>query len=903
MKKQQSRSTPPIFVINLLVTSMLLLNYTANAQCSIITCSTPTYSFSMATTLGTSTFTGDCIVVSAGVVLTIAGNVNFSGTQVQMGTGSEIRIVAGGSLTITASDLYAPGDMWKGIEVEEDGAVTVSNSRINGAYVVIECHATVSSTSTAVTLTNNSCLLNNEIGVLLEAPNAGYISFLMEDTEISAASLKNPLSGEPGDYGVLLIGSNVISGLASFQIGNTSPYTGSTTSNYIHDVAIGIRCYYANARVQNCRISNTLNSIYLPTATPIIETFTSGNIGILATSDNSSPNLERNLQVGLSVTGAGVYNNLIDNVVTDDFDGIIAASQVNTIILSNNINGGILSGGNYILRRGIQLLFPKSSHTVSNNWISDFDAFGIRMVDITTGTTEIENNMITRSNFPSGGESPYGISVNNATPTSSHAVTIEGNTIEKVQTGIFLRNHSNADIQANNMTYSKGGPGGTGHGALAENNSGLYIGDNYLESDCSTCSVNRIGMQVTDCPGVDIHGNYLYNTTVGTMISASAVNGNMNCNEFHDCRVGVGLDDIDVSVFGGFDFGVLEGGSTYYINNGTGIASDNSWYPTTTANRERHFGSTDVPDLNWRYRDLLSDLSTSAPEYDIPTGLTVPPLTDPAQFSAVLTNTTDPECGYLFRMSDLLPIEDALEYMEQAYANAGSMVDAPITASEYYRRWQFWQEVNSWEGLDALLSDDLTAYLNSIAASNIPIFQEIQDSIARSNYVYANALNSSITAESPVEEFLQTAYSIYLNQVNESGRFKLTAEDKSTLLAMAQSDPNEYGMGVHVAAAMLDTIFYNDYVLEEDIEFETRKFAASGISMFPNPVTSNLQVDLAGTNNGILTLYNISGGVMYTSSLESGVNNIDFTWLSEGMYLIKVRLDSGRDKQQLIIKN
>jgi len=861
-------------------------------------------SFTTPTTLGTGTYTGDCIEVSAGVVLTIAGNVNFISTQVQIGANAEIRIVAGGSLAITASDLYAPGNMWKGIEVEEDGSVTVTNSRINGAYVGIECHATASSTSTAVTLTNNSCLLNNEIGVLLEAPNSGYISFLMEDTEISAASLKNPLSGQPGDYGVLLLGSNTISGFASFQIGNSSPFTGSTTSNYIHDVAIGIRSYYANVKVQNCGISNTLNTSFLPTSTPIAElsSYASGNIGILATSDNTSPNLERNLQVGLSVTGAGVYNNLIDNVVTDNFDGIIAESQVNTIILSNSIAGGVLSGSNYVMRRGIQLFFPQSDHTISNNTISGFDAFGIRMIDITSGTTSIKNNTISRSTYPAGSESPLGISVNGM-PTTSHAVTIESNLIEKVQTGIFIRNHANADILFNTVTYSKSGGGGTGHGVEAENCSGLLVSDNYLESDCSTCALNRRGIQVTDCSGVNIHGNYLYNTTVGTMISASAVNGNMNCNEFHDCRVGVGLDDIDVSVFGGFDFGVLEGGSTYYINNGTGIASDNSWYPTITANRERHFGTTDVSQLNWRYRDVLSDLSTPAPQYDIPTTLTVPPLGSIDQFTAVLTNTTASECGYLFRISDLLSLEDALEYMEQTYANAGSLVDAPITASEYYRRWQFWQEVHSWEGLDALLSDDLTAYLNSIAAGNIPIFIEIQDSISTFNYTYANELNSSVASTNPVEDYLQNVYTIYLNVVDENGRYTLTGEDRTTLLAMAQSDPNEYGMGVHVAAAMLDTIFYKDYVLEEDIEFETGRLATSDVSVYPNPVEDELTVVLADSVTGYIAVYNISGHCIFTTSLSDGTNTIDLTALSTGIYLVKVHPDDGSVSSQLIYKN
>lgn len=163
-------------------------------------------------------------------------------------------------------------------------------------------------------------------------------------------------------------------------------------------------------------------------------------------------------------------------------------------------------------------------------------------------------------------------------------------------------------------------------------------------------------------------------------------------------------------------------------------------------------------------------------------------------------------------------------------------------------------------------------------------------------------MNSSVASTNPVEDYLQNVYTIYLNVVDENGRYTLTGEDRTTLLAMAQSDPNEYGMGVHVAAAMLDTIFYKDYVLEEDIEFETGRLATSDVSVYPNPVEDELTVVLADSVTGYIAVYNISGHCIFTTSLSDGTNTIDLTALSTGIYLVKVHPDDGSVSSQLIYK-
>lgn len=142
-----------------------------------------------------------------------------------------------------------------------------------------------------------------------------------------------------------------------------------------------------------------------------------------------------------------------------------------------------------------------------------------------------------------------------------------------------------------------------------------------------------------------------------------------------------------------------------------------------------------------------------------------------------------------------------------------------------------------------------------------------------------------------------------LNRTNTIGLSKISGKDQTALLALAQSDPNEYGMVVHVAAALLDTIFYKDYVLEEDIDFETGKLAASGINLFPNPVEDQLTVVSVDSDIEYISVYNLSGNCILTASLSAGTNIIDLAALPAGVYLVKVHPDNGADSSQLIYKN
>jgi hypothetical protein len=483
----------------------------------------------------------------------------------------------------------------------------------------------------------------------------------------------------------------------------------------------------------------------------------------------------------------------------------------------------------------------------------------------------------------------------------SHLITISNNLIDKVETGIFIQNQTNATISGNNITFSRGGSG-IGYGIRANNDADLLIQDNYISSNCSTCALNRMCVHATDCSGLVLDGNYFNFSTVGAMIYASAINGNMYCNEFHDCRVGVGLEDIDVSLFGGFDFGVLEG-TDYYINHSAGIAADNSWYPSATANRERHFGATDVNALNWRYRDVLSDLITPAPHYNIPAALTVPALGSIDQFTAVLTNTTAPECGYLFRMSDITSMDEALEYMEQVYSNADDLIDAELSASEYYRRWQFWRDAHSWDGLIELLSDDLTAYTETIASTHIPKFMELTDSIGAGNYAIAAELLSSISPANPVDEAIHQAYNIYLSRVDSNGKYTLTEEDQATLLVIAQSDPNEYGMGVHIAAALLDTTLHRSYEIEDEGDFDVMRQSFSPFAVYPNPVSDLLHVELFESDQGVITLYNFSGTLVGRYNIKTGRLDVNLSTLADGVYLLEINTLKGDSFKEVLIKN
>ncbi|MFN3939239.1 MAG: hypothetical protein ACK4IY_01550 [Chitinophagales bacterium] len=255
----------------------------------------------------------------------------------------------------------------------------------------------------------------------------------------------------------------------------------------------------------------------MPSGAPIDELalFHNGNIGILATSNNSY-NLDNILTVGLTVTGGSDINNYFYQDGDAGNNAIIAFNSMSTQILSNRIEAKNVSA--YLMDTAIFVRGNSSSHDMRNNIISNFTEFRILSDNITNGSTLMQNNETTRDVNPATIDEPFGIYIDAA--STNQEVEIYDNTIEKVETGIFIRNHEDATATGNIIHFDKGA--GEAVGIYVQNCEDKSVQANYAEGTCNTttCAGSEViaGYYVTNSVGMELKENYSENAVIGYLI-------------------------------------------------------------------------------------------------------------------------------------------------------------------------------------------------------------------------------------------------------------------------------------------------------------------------------------------------------------------------------------------------
>lgn len=64
------------------------------------------------------------------------------------------------------------------------------------------------------------------------------------------------------------------------------------------------------------------------------------------------------------------------------------------------------------------------------------------------------------------------------------------------------------------------------------------------------------------------------------------------------------------------------------------------------------------------------------------------------------------------------------------------------------------------------------------------------------------------------------------------------------------------------------------------------------VSIFPNPVSDNLYIDMAGVEGATASIFDMTGKKVAQHNLSAKVNNINVTNLAKGMYVYQVRIDN-----------
>ncbi|MBK8487636.1 MAG: T9SS type A sorting domain-containing protein [Bacteroidetes bacterium] len=817
--------------------------------------------------------TGGAVCLTGNV--TVNSNWTLIDEDLIISSGVTITVLNGFTMTIqNNSEFYAASTTWGGIVVEAGGHLIMNNSQIKDAEIAIKA-INSGGIESEIDITE-SCLLNNEIGIYYTGSLSTPSNSTIIDNDISGPSL--PVSGLIGDYGILIDGVYVDdTSPYAIIIGNTLAYPGGGTNNDIHDYAIGIRAYNSNVTVQNNLVRDIHSTGFDLSNSPIPggEAYLGGRIGILSTSTINPPRQVR-LQVGTSLTS-------LNNEIVDVRDGIIADLNVNTSIIKNLLRSN--STANPDMRNGIQILNKSTNHNVQNNIIQNFRRQGIYCFNINTGILTIVGNAITNSTQSNG----EGIDVEDATFLTSHTVIISSNTIGEVERGIITKNVNDPQILANQVFFRKLGtssPSSVVYGIYAQMCPGADILSNYIEGDCNDpfiCGNKRLAIDIFECPNFLIDKNYMYYSTTGCMIENDNMNGNLTCNEIHDCpMVGYGLKNV-----------LVVGTDNYLgpIQQAGGNPSDNSWHPASTANRERHFGGTDVELLIWIYRDIDPVTSTYLAAYDMPDVLIDP---DPALFGSLdpfLLNNTFPLCESPFRISeDSLAL--ALAELESNFGWWTETTEIGYSLAYYYTQWFFYGDVIRIDGLFELLSPELLAKYESILATNIPTYYQMADSISTGAFLSSSLILSDILPSNVAEEYVSNVYQIYLENIDSNGRFILTDDSRAALLETAILPVEEYGFAVHIAQALLDTIIERDYSFE--LEEEDLKMAKKeNITIYPNPSNGLLYFHSQDEFSGEVKIYSIQGKQIYINENINQNSRLDLSNFQSGLYIMKLTTKEG----------
>ncbi|MFN3939240.1 MAG: T9SS type A sorting domain-containing protein [Chitinophagales bacterium] len=364
----------------------------------------------------------------------------------------------------------------------------------------------------------------------------------------------------------------------------------------------------------------------------------------------------------------------------------------------------------------------------------------------------------------------------------------------------------------------------------------------------------------------------------------------MTCNEVHDCEFGFGLWNVEVTMSED-DLGPIERPGEE--------PADNAWYDATTANRETHFGATDVIELIWRYRDLDYDGTTPLPAFDMPDALIDPmpscgpclePYYDFSDYSAT--------CGYPYR-SDDDSIALALLEFELKFARwLNSDIAYSNSYADYIYKIYFWSKVNDTPGLNEYLEDDYAAMYETISTTNIPDFYNYQSSIQ------SDAFEFDVSTMVSLDNILEEA-PLNILQIAALEKTDLVLKsdiDKSDILMLAESDAKENGKAVFIAQALLDTIiaYPIGYSIEERVMSSIHK---NLYIIYPNPaenkfyvqslVSSEIQISLEIFNNQCKSLAKYK--------LINEMQPIDIDEFQSGIYYINIVDLGGNQFRNILI--
>ncbi|MEO8148674.1 MAG: T9SS type A sorting domain-containing protein [Bacteroidia bacterium] len=790
----------------------------------------------------------------------VTGILNLNNCDLSIAAGVSITVGTGATLNLNGCRLFACGDMWQGIIINNGGAVNVTNSKIDDAIVAI------SSGGGAFTLLN-STFDNNRQAVYAH------------DADFSASEI----SGCFFDYTKLPMFDAGLPESNIFLSNATNLFIGYDASNFAPNVFTkavnGIFARNSDVHVCNSQFTN-LGADFTDESGVIVR----GGWGINANSTSAVPNFLtvdqytnaantwpscefNNCRTGISVFGqydVNIKHNFMDNC----FVGVnFSNNRQRTVnIIANRFN-------NFVI--GLNEYDDDATITINNN-LFNTDAAGMPLAYLATST--FGSHAINMRQVMSIGSriQIHGNRINN---TFSGMTLLDLKGVNTGDVNIGGTNTGTADLDNHIWFKAPNGSNNRQYGIRTYQctGKGVLIAENKIERDATQPSQLAqqdlyIGIFNERATDILVHNNYTINMGTDHVYYGNCLGTDIRCNKME-------------SSFQGFKFisATLTTASKY----GSDIdVTDNHWEGAYLSNtNERITGAFAGNPLDWYHRNSVVPSNNYCPYYHSSPLVSVTPKT--------AANPQTSNCEFYFngddKRDDMLRIAgDSVPFDEFPDENV------------YYNDLSAYRNLKDDSTLmysgspgDLYLQQWYAAQQNS----NIGKYADVNSYIAAKNKQAALIANLSIVDTTIILQNLRTATDIYLKYFfNADSMPVLDSVTYETLLAIALQNGIEGGEGVYMARAMLNID------VEDNISIARFAHPAATINnssreqqqfkIFPNPsdATFTLEYEIGINDKVSIVIQNCLGQTVDHINLDNSSTYLNFN-LSDygsGMYFYKL---------------
>ena len=753
-----------------------------------------------------------------------------------------IGVTSGAHLILSNCTIYSSaGALWQGIKVNTGSWVTISNGTI-----IADAVKGVWSNSGA-----------NEAKFTITGSTFCHCNYGIYMSPFSSASMASTVTGTIFNGGSLLGSGNSTAGIFMsgigtstyvFTVGSAAAYGTSTNEFTGSDQGIHAEDSYIN--VQDCNFHDLHN------------TGTTG-YGIFSKNTTGSADL---LFVGLyTIYGA---NNLFDNCRI----AINVDDDVETHIRENDFTS--THGSTYTMEKAIKIENSNSIIVVENNEIDDYEEQGVWLKDVSANYATIYGNTFNLTYISSTGS--MAIRVYGSTLIDDLYLEIYGNIINAGRTGIYINSiwppTGTYPVHDNEIYF--GASTGNSHGIIIIDCYQIPVVSNYCEGNGSEDDDVR-GIYFEDTPQFNCHNNHVNLCGVGIYCAGGVSESLINCNEIEDCpSSGMFFDNIG------------SGSSILYPNmTATGDPAGNFWLPDDPGTNRGHItGTTSFSSFTWKF----SDNSGTETAYWMPN-----PCFSAGGGALHPTNIGGAnDCGEipyerLTEEGEFEALIGEITNMFGEYANQFNINDPGETLNDFYTLSSFWEKVTTNELDPNELPEELKDLYEYISGTNIPDIFDLSHALSSHDYEGAQTLLENINPANDIEYYITRISDLYLDNMNVDGRFEMNEEILPEIRSIAVLDGRDYGRGVYMARALMDTLI--EYNMPEEFE-KLGNFSTQQVVVYPNPAHDIITLEYHNgkpvTGIEYVEISSLVGDIVKEFSLTD--NTIDISSISNGVYLLKV---------------